>query len=118
MGVELTATLTDGDTATDIEWQWYQGSTKIIGATDAAYTPAQGYIGSRLTAKATYMDGKNSNDKDMAEATTMMAVRAAPESNTAPEFPDQTPDAPENVVTAQERKVAENTPAGGTSEIP
>ena len=45
MGVVLTATLTDGDTATDIEWQWYQGSTKIIGAKSAAYTPAQGYIG-------------------------------------------------------------------------
>ena len=112
MGEELTATLSDGDTATDITWQWYRGSTKIIGETESAYTPVQADIDNELTAKAAYTDGKNPNDKDMAEATTMMAVRAAPGTNNDPEFPDQTPDAPDTEVKGQDRKVAENTPAG------
>ena len=113
MGVVLTATLSDGDgvTADTIKWQWYRGSTKIIGATDAAYTPVQADIGGKLTAKATYRDGKNSDENDMAEATTIMAVRVAPEDNTGPEFPDQDPST-EDSDKAQERKVAENTPAG------
>ena len=64
MGEELTATLSDGDTptVTTITWQWYRGSTEIIGATGIgatnAYTPVQADIGEELTAKATYMDGK------------------------------------------------------------
>ena len=99
MGEALTATLSDGDTPTsaaDIKWQWYRGSTKIIGATGAGattnvYMPVQADVGEMLTAKATYTDGKNSN-KDMASATTIMAVRLAPSSNNAPTFPDQNPD--------------------------
>ena len=126
MGEALTATLSDGDTptATTITWQWYRGSTEIIGATMGAgtttstYTPGQADIGINLTAKATYKDEKNSNDKDMAEATTIMAVRAAPEDNNDPAFPDQTPDDPGNEVTAQDRKVAENTPAGRNIGVP
>ena len=111
MGEELTATLSDGDAATGITWQWYRGSTEIIGATNAAYTPVQADIGEELTAKAAYMDGKNPKDKDMAEATTMMAVRAAPESNNDPAFPDQ--DTSTTAVDKdQMRKVAENTPSG------
>ena len=116
MGVVLTATLSDGDdvTADTLKWKWYRGSTEIIGATEAAYTPVQADIGEKLTAKATYTDGKNSNDKDMAEATTIMAVRVAPEDNTGPEFPDQKPEttAIEQGDKDQERQVAENTPAG------
>ena len=120
MGEALTATLSDGDTPVDaagIEWQWYRGSTEIIGATNGAgtvmseYTPVQADIGEKLTVKATYTDGKNSNDKDMAEATTIMAVRAAPSTNSDPAFPDEdliTPD----VQKTPKRKVAENTPAG------
>ena len=117
MGEELTAMLSDGDTPTaaTITWQWYRGSTKIIGATGTsqanAYTPVQADIGEKLTAKATYRDGKNSDENDMAEATTIMAVRAAPEDNTGPTFPDQDPST-EAIEKDQERKVAENTPAG------
>ena len=112
MGVALTAALSDGDTATDISWQWYRGSTEIIGAKNARYIPVQADIGEKLTAKATYTDEKNSNDKDMAEDTTIMAVRAAPDSNNDPAFPDQDPSTQDVVETGQERKVAENTPAG------
>ena len=111
MGEMLTAALSDGDTPTDITWQWYRGSTEIIGAKNAGYIPVQADIGEKLTAKATYMDGKNSNDKDMAEDTTIMAVRAAPSSNNDPAFPDQNPDLT-GEQTDQDRKVAENTPAG------
>ena len=112
MGEELTATLSDGDTATDITWQWYRGSTKIIGETESAYTPAESDISSRLTAKAAYTDGEDANNKKMAEATTTRSVRREPGTNNAPEFPDQTPDAPDTEVKGQDRKVAENTPAG------
>ena len=83
MGVVLTATLSDGDTPTGIKWQWYRGSTKIIGATDGAgtmtsvYTPDESDIGSRLTAKATYMDGEDANNKKMAEGSTSRTVREA-----------------------------------------
>ena len=120
MGEALTATLSDGDTPVDaagIEWQWYRGSTEIIGATNGAgtmmseYPPVQADIGEKLTAKATYTDGKNSNDKDMAEATTIMAVRAAPSTNSAPVFPDEDLSTPA-VDKIPKRKVAENTPAG------
>ena len=119
MGEALTATLSDGDipVAAGIEWQWYRGSTEIIGATDGAgtmmsmYTPVQADIGEKLTAKATYTDGKNSNDKDMAEATTIMAVRAAPSTNSDPAFPDEDLGTPGEQKTPK-RKVAENTPAG------
>ena len=117
MGETLTAMLSDGDTltATTITWQWYRGSTEIIGATDtdatSTYIPVQADIGEKLTAKATYTDGKNPNDKDMAEATTIMEVRAAPSTNNAPAFPDEDPSTPE-VDKTPKRKVAENTPAG------
>ena len=118
MEVELTATLSDGDIAVaeGIVWQWYRGSTEIIGATTgtgatSTYNPVQADIGEKLTAKATYMDGKNSNDKDMAEAPTIMAVRAAPSSNNAPAFPDEDPSTVD-VDKTPKRKVAENTPAG------
>ena len=40
-----------------------------------------------------------------------MAVRAAPSSNSDPEFPDEEPSTP-NVDKTPKRKVAENTPAG------
>ena len=83
------------------------------GATDtAAYTPDESYIGDRLTAKATYMDGEDANNKKMAEATTTRTVRAAPESNNAPEFPDEDPSTEDVVDKTPKRKVAENTPAG------
>ena len=120
MGEALTATLSDGDTPVDaagIEWQWYRGSTEIIGATNGAgtmmseYTPVQADIGEKLTAKATYTDGKNSNDKDMAEATTIMAVRAAPSTNSDPAFPDEDLSTT-GLQKTPKRKVAENTPAG------
>ena len=111
MGEALTAALSDDDgTLTGITWQWYRGSTEIIGATTIMYTPVQADIDNELTAKAAYTDGKNPNDKDMAEATTMMAVRAAPSTNNGPVFPDEDLSDPD--VLTRARKVAENTPAG------
>ena len=93
MGVELTAALSDDDTAMDISWKWYKGSSEIIGTTGtgetSTYDPGEGDIGSRLTAKATYTDAEDANNKKMAEATTRRTVRRAPESNNAPAFPDQ-----------------------------
>ena len=64
MGELLTAMLSDNDgvTSDSYEWQWYRGSTEIIGATGtdatSTYTPVQADIGINLTAKATYTDGK------------------------------------------------------------
>ena len=114
--VPITATLSDPDNVTPstVTWQWYRGSSPIIGATDGAgtitssYTPTAG-VGSALRAKAMYDDDEG-EDKT-AEEVSYRSVRSAPQSNTDPKFPDQDP-AAENIQTAQTRKVAENTPAG------
>ena len=71
-----------------------------------------------LTAKATYTDGKDSNDKDMAEATTIMAVRAAPSSNNAPAFPDQDPSTEDVDKDPQCGRWRRTPLRGGTSELP
>ena len=119
VGTVLTASLTDEDVVPDgtnddpnPEWQWYRGSTEISGATIAAYEPVEADVGNRLTAKATYIDGEDADNKKEAEARTLRAVRAAPGSNTVPEFPDQDTSTPNTVDKAQEREVEENTPAG------
>ena len=77
MGVELTATLTDGDTPlrTSSGSGTRAAPRSSAHGANAAYLPDEGYIGDRLTAKATYMDGEDANNKKMAEATTMRAVR-------------------------------------------
>ena len=118
VGVELTATLTDLDNATQntVTWQWYRGGDPISSATDGVgeitsdYTPAPGDVGSRLRATAMYDDGEG-EDKT-ARQDSYRNVRSAPAANTAPTFPDQNPITQNVVETAQEREVAENTPAG------
>ena len=116
VGVLITATLTDpdnigGEKPASISWQWYRGNTAIAGGTSegaiiSTYTPAAGDIGSVLSATAMYDDDEG--DDKAAEQDSAHAAREAPTSNVPPTFP--TPVGQEN--THQERKVAENTPAG------
>ena len=77
----------------------------------SAYTPVEGDIGSRLTAKATYIDGEDANNKKMAEGSTTTSVRRAPSTNNDPAFPDEDLSTT-GVQKTPKRKVAENTPAG------
>ena len=117
VGVAITATLSDPDTATadTVSWQWYRGNSEIVGATDGAdtimssYTPTTGDVGSVLRATAMYDDGED--DDKTAQENSAHAVRQAPETNIPPSFPDQDLTAT-GVQTEQTRKVAENTPAG------
>ena len=116
VGVEVTATLTDGDTitASTVTWQWLRGTTAIdgsssTGAITATYTPVDGDVGNRLRARATYDDSEG-EDKS-AQEDSSRAIRRAPATNTAPVFPDQDPGTTGNQ-TDQEREVAENTPTG------
>ena len=107
--VELTATLSDSDVMVDgtLTWMWFRGSSVIAGAVGATYTPMPGDVGSILKAKATYMDGEDAENDKTAEAASVHAVRAKPETNIAPAFPTQG-----TAGTAQTREVAENTPSG------
>ena len=117
VGVAITATLTDPDNATEatVTWQWYRGSSEIVGATVGAgtpmssYTPVGGDVGSVLRAIAMYNDDED--DDKAAQKDSAHAVRQAPESNIPPSFPDQDL-GDTGVQTAQTREVAENTPAG------
>ena len=120
VGREIIATLDDpddpdGENVNTITWQWYRGSNPITGETDGAnsvtstYEPTTGDIGSRLRARAMYDDDEG-EDKT-AQEDSAHSVRRAPDSNTAPVFPDQDLNA-RDVQTAQTREVAENTPAG------
>ena len=117
VGVQLMATLTDPDNATanTQTWQWYRGNSPITGANLGAttnmstYIPEAGDIGSTLRAEAMYDDGED-EDKS-ARGASFRSVRAAPQSNTAPSFPDQ------DLIQANDQKeqtrmVAENTAAG------
>ena len=114
----ITATLDDPDNedASTVEWQWYQGNNPIAAAIDgegtstSTYIPAPGDVGSVLRATAMYDDGED-EDKTAREGS-YRTVRSAPAVNTAPVFPDQDPSTEDVVETAQEREVAENTPAG------
>ena len=78
-------------------------------AVTATYTPVDGDVGNRLRAKATYDDSEG--DDKSAQEDSARPIRRAPSTNTGPVFPDQDPGADGNQ-TAQEREVAENTPAG------
>ena len=117
VGRALTATLDDPDDQTEstITWQWYRGSSPISGAIAGAnmntstYEPDAGDVGSRLRATAMYDDVEG--DDKTARQDSHRTVRSAPDANTAPTFPDQNPNTQDVVETAQEREVAENTPA-------
>ena len=118
VAVPMTATLNDPDRqeVNTITWQWYRGSSSITDAnngqnnTVSMYTPVAGDLGSRLRARAMYDDAED--DDKTAQEDSANSVRQAPETNTAPVFPDQELNTPDTVETAQTREVAENTPAG------
>ena len=110
--IPITATISDPDnpdatSLVDLTWEWLRGEDVIAGATGATYTPMVTDVGSVLTARASYDDAEG-EDK-AAETESAHAVRAKPDTNTPPAFPDQDPDATGN---QQTRMVAENTPAG------
>ena len=109
VGVELTATLSDSDVVSGTPtWMWFRGSSAIANATNAAYTPVTGDVGSKLKAKATYKDAEDAEDDKNAEGSSARSVRSVPTSgNILPVFPTQVDE-----TTAQTRKVAENTPSG------
>ena len=112
--IPITAALSDPDNPgqaltelMDLTWEWLRGEDVIAGATGATYTPMVTDVGSVLTARASYEDAEG-EDKT-AEIESAHAVRAKPDTNTPPAFPDQDPGVPAN---QQTRMVAENTPAG------
>ena len=113
--IAITATLSDADLrAADgttltlaPTWQWYRGSTEIPGATAETFTPSDRDVGFLLRVEASYDDGEG-EDK-AAEESSAHPVRAAPETNVPPAFPDTDTD---NTGVQQTREVAENTPAG------
>ena len=112
VGTALTATLVDPDgDETDVRWKWSSGPTAdggfedIEGATSASYTPTAGDpaddedtgdIGQYLRVTVTYNDAQGPDDASTTdviedrrevEDTSDNAVREAPETNNAPEFP-------------------------------
>ena len=128
VGTALTATLKDPDGGeTDIRWQWSSGPTRgggfedIEGATSASYTPTAGDpaddedtgdIGNYLRVTVTYNDEQGPDDASTTAviedqrkvmATSDNAVREAPETNNAPEFP----------AASAEVKVKESVTGGG-----
>ena len=114
--IPITATISDPDnpdattdatTLVDLTWEWLRGEDVIAGATGATYTPMVTDVGSVLTARASYEDAEG-EDKD-AEQPSANAVRAKPDTNTPPAFPDQDPNVGGN---QQTRMVEENTAAG------
>ena len=113
--VAITATLSDADlraadgSAVTLAptWQWYRGSTEIPGATAATFTPSDRDVGFLLRVEASYDDGED-EDKT-AEESSAHPVRAAPETNIPPVFPDTDTD---TTGVQQTRTVAENTASG------
>ena len=139
VGFPVTATLSDPDNVNvdSLEWQWYRGvnfdevniptiecadadsdECLIKDATSGTYRPAVGDDGERLTAVAIYTDGHaNAEDaKDMVIARGGTNVLTSTV-NQAPEFPDGDVEM-EGRQTAQERSIAENSPAMTSSNAP
>ena len=134
VGFPVTATLTDPDNVNEdsLEWQWYRGTNintsslppsecegnvetcLIKGATSAVYVPVADDADPdrrTLTAVAMYTDGSANEDdaKDVVAEEADYATLVAT-ANQAPVFPDQD-DEMEGRQTAQERSIAENSPA-------
>ena len=108
----LTATLTDPDgSVSGVAWEWESSSDQsdwdaIGGATGSGYMPVAGDVGSYLRATASYSDGEGSGKT--AQAVSANTVRAAPITNSAPEFDTDT----------ATREIAENTAAGENVGVP
>ena len=105
VGVAVEATLTDGDRVAaagdgPITWQWYKGNTELSdanGASTATYTPQ---AGDRPSIKVVATYPAKGDERTVTKSG--ISVRAAPENNGDPTFPDST----------TERSVDENKPAG------
>ena len=110
----FTGSLTDPDgRISGLTWTWerslngFSSWSTIDGATSSTYTPTTGDVGQYLRATASYTDGHGSGKS--AEATSDSAVRAAPVTNQAPEFPS---------TETGRRSVLENTQAGRPIGLP
>ncbi len=117
VGVEITATLKDGDGGVyGVMWQWYSGDVTdadnaIAGATSDTYTPKAADVGNVLNAVATYRDAAGDDTDDSAASTnTSAALRDT--RNKAPAFKDSK----DNTITMAERSVAENVTAADPSD--
>ena len=103
---QLTASITDPDGGVSgATWEWESSSDQsdwesIDGATGPGYTPVVGDVGNYLRATASYSDRRGSSKE--AQEVSANTVRAAPVTNSAPEFEDDSVD----------REVAEHTEAG------
>ena len=92
VGTNFTATLSDPNIASPtVTWAWEKSTGKVtwtvIGtATTNVYTPVAEDIANWLKVTATYNDGQGS-DKS-AQASSELAVRDTPQSNTGPAFAD------------------------------
>ncbi len=105
VGTRLTASLSDPDGGiSGRSWQWQVRESgawsDVAGATSGRYTPVAADEGKRLRVTASYTDGHDSGKT--ATRTLTDPVRAAPVTNSAPEFPSS----------STTRSVPENTPAG------
>ena len=87
VGTAITATLADADIVETVSWQWASADamdgtfTNISGATSATYTPVAADAGMYLRAMATYTDGFDSGNVEMAvsaSAVSQVAVNVAP----------------------------------------
>ena len=122
MAIDLTAVATDPDNVVRVDqdqnltgaisdgaWQWSSSAsmsgtfTDIDGATSASYTPGADDVGNYLMATVTYRDGESDADDKTASMMSANPVRARPNTNFAPTFPDQDPDTDEveNMSTAR-----------------
>ena len=103
---QLTASIADPDGGVSgATWEWESSSDQsdwesIDGATGPGYTPVAGDVGNYLRATASYSDRRGSSKE--AQEVSANTVWAAPVTNSAPEFEDDSVD----------REVAEHTEAG------
>ena len=95
VGTALTATLEDPDgDVTGDTWQWARLPgvnsewTDIDGATSDSYTPVDDEVGELLLARVSYTDPQGPGKS--AQALSQNAVRAAPATNNAPVFTEDT----------------------------
>ena len=88
VGTAITATLEDGDIVSTVTWSWASGDNADgtgfsgIGTNSATYTPVDADANMWLRAMATYTDGFDSGNVEMAvsaSAVSQVAVNVAPE---------------------------------------
>ena len=108
IGMPVTATLTDEDGVSGVAWTWERGNTStnpadvIEDADESTYTPESADGGSYLEAIASYTDGWEGT------AETAMEVTDNPVRQDSTNRPPRFLNADDDVITATERSVAEN----------